>query len=145
MRTTAAALPTNTALTSPNGAPRLRRLEQRPEPEACALLDPLGRERLPECHSVEILTDTEPWLPWTAAFGPLSGFEPRLTSPRHRYVTTTCCSGGSLGLAHTARSIQALDRFQGADIPQRQITEQQLLDANVEGSHRSHRFRLPKR
>lgn len=96
IRTTDAAFPTNTSLTIINGEPRLRRLEKLPEPEGLALIDPLLSERLPERNIVAVLTDTEHWLHWPAAFGPLSGFETRLTSPRHRYVTTTFCYGCSL-------------------------------------------------
>ncbi len=132
IRTTDAAFPTNTSLTITNGEPRLRRLEKLPEPEGFALIDQLLSERLPERNIVDILTDTEHWLHWTAAFGPLSGFEARLTSPRHRYVTTTFCYGCYLGPTQTARSMQDLDRFQVAYINQRHITEQKLLDANVE-------------
>ena len=86
---------------------------------------------MPECRIVDVLTDTEHWLNWTAAFGPLSGFETRLTSPRHRYITTTFCSACYLGPTQTARSLKDLDRFQVAYVNQRHITEQKLLDANV--------------
>jgi TnpA family transposase len=144
IRTTDAAFPTNTSVTITNGEPRLRRLEKLPEPEGFALLDHLLSERLPERNIVDILTDTEHWLHWTAAFGPLSGFETRLTSPRHRYVSTTFCYGCYLGPTQTARSMHTIDRFQVAYINQRQITEQKLLDANVEVINRSNRFWRPK-
>ena len=81
IRTTDAAFPTNTALTIDDGEPVLRRLKKQPEPEGLALIDRLLSERMPECNIVDVLTDTEHWLHWTAAFGPLSGFEARLTSP----------------------------------------------------------------
>jgi Tn3 transposase DDE domain len=144
IRTTNAAFPTNTALTIQDGEPVLRRLQKQPEPEGLALIDRLLSERMPECNIVDILTDTEHWLDWTAAFGPLSGFESRLIAPRHRYVTTTFCYGCYLGPTQTARSLKDLDRFQVAYVNQRHITEQKLLDANVNVINRYNRFLLPK-
>jgi Tn3 transposase DDE domain len=61
---------------------------------------------MPECNIVDVLTDTEHWLNWTAAFGPLSGFEARLISPRLRHVTTTFCYGYYLGPTQTCRSMK---------------------------------------
>jgi TnpA family transposase len=144
IRTTDAAFPTNTSLTIKDGEPVLRRLEKLPEPEGLALIDRLLSERLPACNIVDILTDTEHWLNWTAAFGPLSGFEARLASPRQRYITTTFCYGCYLGPTQTSHSIKDLDRFQVAYVNQRHITEQTLLDAIVGVINRYNRFRLPK-
>jgi TnpA family transposase len=144
IRTTDAAFPTNTALTIQEGEPILRRLKKRPDPEGFALIDRLLSERLPERSIVDVLTDTEHWLNWTAAFGPLSGFASRLGSPRHRYVTTTFCYGCYLGPAQTARSLKEVDRFQVAYINQHHITEQKLLDVNVQVINRYNRFLLPQ-
>ena len=91
IRTTDAAFPTNAALTITDDEPVLRRLQKQPDPEGLTLIDRLLRERISECNIVDVLTDTEQWLNWTAAFGPLSGFEPRLASACQRYVTTTFC------------------------------------------------------
>jgi TnpA family transposase len=141
---TDAAFPSNTAVTLKDGEPVLRRLEKQPEPAGFALIDRLMRERMPECSIVDVLTDTEHWLHWTAAFGPLSGFEARLVSPQLRYVTTTFCYGCYLGPTQTARSLPAVDRRQVAYINQYHITEQTLLEANVGVINRYNRFLLPK-
>jgi TnpA family transposase len=142
--TTDAAFPTNTALTIQDGEPVLRRLQKQPDPEGLALIDRLLSERMPECNIVDVLTDTEHWLNWTAAFGPLSGFESRLASPCQRYVTTTFCYGCYLGPTQTARSLKDVDRFQVAYVNQYHITEQKLLEANVNVINRYNRFLLPK-
>lgn len=144
IRAADAAFPTNTSLTLKDGEPVLRRLEKVPEPEGLALVDQLLSQHLPECNIVDVLTDTEHWLNWTAAFGPLSGFESRLASPQQRYVTATFCYGCYLGPTQTARSVKTLDRFQVAYINQRHITEQNLLDANVKVINHYNRFMLPK-
>lgn len=144
IRAADAAFPENAALTIREGEPILRRLEKQPEPEGFALIDRLVGERMPECNIIDVLTDTEHWLDWTTAFGPLSGFEAKLDSPQQRYVTTTFCYGCYLGPTQTARSIEGLDRFQVAYINQRHITEQKLLDANVGVINRYNRFMLPK-
>ena len=78
IRTTDAVFPTNTALSIKTANPSCGRLEKQPEPEGFAVIDQLLSERMPECTIVDVLTDTEHWLNWTAAFGPLSGFESRL-------------------------------------------------------------------
>jgi hypothetical protein len=78
------AFPSNTAATLKDGEPVLRRLEKQPEPEGFALIDGLLSKQMPECSIVDVLTDTEHWRHWIAAFGPLSGFEARLVSPQLR-------------------------------------------------------------
>jgi TnpA family transposase len=144
IRATDAAFPTNTSLAIQDGEPVLRKLEKQPEPEGFALIDRLLSERMPECSIVDVLTDTEHWLNWTAAFGPLSALESRLISPRQRYVTTTFCYGCYLGPTQTARSVASVDRRQVAYVNQYHITEQKLLDAIVSVINRYNRFELTK-
>jgi TnpA family transposase len=134
----------HTALSIKGGEPVLRRLDKQLEPAGLAVIDQLLTERMPECTIVDILTDTEHWLNWTAACGPLSGFDSRLLAPRPRYVTTTFCYGCYLGPTQTARSLPDIDRRQVAYINQHHITEQKLLEANVRVINRYNRFRLPK-
>src|SRR5690349_6357343 len=81
----------------------IRSVEVHDQPEGFAFIDRLLSERMPACSIVDVLTDTEHWLNWTAAFGPLSGLESRLVSPRQRYITTTFCYGCYLGPTQTAR------------------------------------------
>jgi hypothetical protein len=144
IRATDAAFPTNTSLSIHDGEPVLRKLEKEPEPEGFALIDRLLSERMPECSIVDVLTDTEHWLNWTAAFGPLSGLESRLVSPRQRSITTTFCYGCYLGPTQTARSVASVDRRHVAYINQYHITEQKLLDAIVGVINRYNRFELIK-
>jgi TnpA family transposase len=144
LQATDAAFPANTALSLKDGEPSLQRLAKQPEPEGVAVIEQLLSERLPQCTIVDVLTDTEQWLNWTAVFGPLSGFESRLGSPRDRYVTTTFCYGCYLGPTQTARSLAGVDRRQVAYVNQYHITEQKLLDANVSVINRYNRFMLPK-
>jgi hypothetical protein len=66
IRTTDAAFPTNMALTMTQGEPVLRRLKRQPEPDDFALVDRLLNEAMPKCSIVDVLTDTEHWLNWTA-------------------------------------------------------------------------------
>jgi len=99
---------------------------------------------MPECSIVDVLTDTEHWLNWTSAFGPLSGLESRLISLRQRYLTTTFCYGCYLGPTQTARSVASVDRRHVSYINQYHITEQKLLDAIVSVINRYNRFELIK-
>jgi hypothetical protein len=129
-------------------APRTPRFPPTPR-SAAKTASPSGAgwrhsQRRPACPIVDVLTDTEHWLHWTTACGPLSGCESRLLAPRPRYVPTTCCYGGSLGPTHTSRSLPGIDRRQGASVNQYHITEQKLLDATVGVINRFNRFMLPK-
>ena len=144
IRATDVAFPENSCLAIKNGEPTLRNLEKQPEPDGFTEIDRLLNERMPECNIVDILTDTQHWLNWTSAFGPLSGLESRFVSPEQRYVTTTFCYGCYLGPTQTARSMKNLDRFQVAYVNQRHITEEKLLDAIVEVINRYNQFMLPK-
>jgi TnpA family transposase len=144
IRATDAAFPTNTSLSIQDGEPVLRKLEKEPDPEGFALIERLLSERMPECSIVDVLTDTEHWLNWTSAFGPLSGLESRLVSPRQRYITTTFCYGCYLGPTQTARSVASVDRRHVSYVNQYHITEQKLLDAIVGVINRYNRFELIK-
>jgi len=144
IRATDAAFPTNTCLSIQEGEPVLRKLEKQPEPEGFVFIDRLLSDRMPECSIVDVLTDTEHWLNWTSAFGPLSGLESRLVSPRQRYITTTFCYGCYLGPTQTARSVASVDRRHVAYVNQYHITEQKLLDAIVGVINRYNRFELIK-
>jgi hypothetical protein len=144
IRATDAAFPTNTSLSIQDGEPILRKLEKKPDPEGFALIDRLLSERMPECSIVDVLTDTEHWLNWTSAFGPLSGLDSRLVSPRQRYITTTFCYGCYLGPTQTARSMASVDRRHVSYVNQYHITEQKLLDAIVGVINRYNRFELIK-
>src|SRR5262245_56108097 len=118
IRTTDAMFPTHTARSITGGEPVLRRLDKQPDPAGFAVMDQLRSERRPACTSVAILTDTEHWRNWPAAFGPLSGFDARLLSPRPRDVTPTFCSGCSRAPTQTARALPGTDRRQIAYIHQ---------------------------
>jgi TnpA family transposase len=145
IRTVAVAFPANPALTSVDGAPVLRRLQKHPAPEGWAWIDRRRHARRPAGKIVAVVTDTEPWLNWTAAVGPRSGFEARLTSPRQRSVTAIFGDGWSHGPPHTARSLKGVERCPVASINQRHITAQTRLDAKVGGITRSPRVLRPKR
>jgi TnpA family transposase len=138
------AFPDNAAVTIKDGEPIIHRLEKQAEPENFGLINRLLSERLPERNLLDMLADTEHWLNWTRRFGPLSGFEARIDSPRERYVTNTFCYGRYLGPSQTARAMKDIDRRHVAYINQYHVTEQNLLDVNVEVINAYNRFKLPK-
>lgn len=144
IRTLEAGFPENESVTIKDGEPVLRRIPKRPEPENFALVDRFLGERLPERNIVDVLADTEHWLNWTANFRPLSGFDARLASPRERYVATTFCYGCYLGPTQTSRSLKDFDRRQVAYVNQYHVTDQNLLDVNVEIINAYNHFKLPK-
>ena len=80
---------------------------------------------------LEALADTEHWLGWSSGFGPLSGFETKLTNPVEYYLTTVFCYGTAIGPSATARALGNLDRRQISRIDQYHIADTDL-DAAIE-------------
>jgi hypothetical protein len=87
------------------------------------------KERLAPIGILEALAETEHWLGWTRAFGPVSGFEAKLDRPRERYLSTAFCYGCGLGPTQAARSLKGLDRRHVAFVNQRHVTETTLDEA----------------
>jgi TnpA family transposase len=139
-----ASFPANTAVRLVDGEPVLRRLTKRPTPGMLKTVERLIADRLEPVNILDILTDTENWLHWTQAFGPLSGQEARLEAARARYVTTAFCYGCNLGPTQTAQALQTLDRRQIAWIDQHHITEAKLDVAITTLINAYNRFTLPK-
>jgi TnpA family transposase len=99
-----AAYPTNTALTiDEDGTPHLKRLPAQPVPEDLPTLEALLKARLPERHLLDILKHVHYWIGYTRHFGPLSGTEPKLSSPVLRYIFTVFGYACELGPSQTAR------------------------------------------
>src|SRR5919198_3982576 len=121
--------PENEYLRIENGVPVLKRLHAKPEIDGAKRLEQLLQERTDPIGIIDALIDTEHWLNWTHHFGPLSGLEAKLDSPRERYLVTAFCYGCNLGPTQTARSIEGLDRRHIAFVNQRHVTEERLNEA----------------
>ncbi len=92
-------------------------------------LERLMKERLAPIGILDALAETEHWLGWTRAFGPVSGFEAKLDRPRERYLSAAFCYGCGLGPTQAARSLKGLDRRHVAFVNQRHVTEETLDEA----------------
>jgi len=66
-------------------------------------LEALLKARLPERHLLDILKHVHYWIGYTRHFGPLSGTEPKLSSPVLRYIFTVFGYACELGPSQTAR------------------------------------------
>ena len=139
-----ATFPQNESVSIKDGEPVIRRYQKREKPDGFATVEQLIEERLPECDILEILSDTEHWINWTKDFGPISGFDSRLSSPQPRYIGTTFCYGCNLGPTQTARSVKDLSRKGVAYVNRRHIDEEKLLNANVKVINEYNKFALPK-
>jgi TnpA family transposase len=112
--------------------PTIARLRAQAAPDNAARLERLLKTRLAPVGILDALAETEHWLSWTHAFGPVSGFEAKLASPRERYLSATFCYGCGLGPTQAARSLKGLDRRHFAFINQRHVTEEALDQAITE-------------
>ncbi|MCH8291393.1 transposase [Candidatus Poribacteria bacterium] len=139
-----ATFPQNESVSIKDGEPVIRRYQKREKPDGFATVEQLIEERLPECDILEILSDTEHWINWTKDFGPISGFDSRLSSPQPRYIGTTFCYGCNLGPTQTARSVKDLSRKGVAYVNRRHIDEEKLLNANVKVINEYNKFALSK-
>jgi hypothetical protein len=79
-------------------------------------------QRIDHVNILDVLVDTENWLGWTQAFGPLSGYVARIDDARERYVTTTFCYGCGLGPSQTSRCVPGTERRELAWVNQRYVS-----------------------
>lgn len=63
---------------------------------------------MPERNLTDVLCSIEHVTDWSRHLGPLSGSEPKLESPRERYLLTAFCYGTNMGPAQTARHTRGL-------------------------------------
>ena len=136
--------PANDALSLENGKPKLKKLRSAKGRMKSKWLARQLRERLESVPILDALADTENLLHWSQFFGPHSGYEAKLESPRERYVSTTFCYGCNLGPSQTARSLAGLDRRQLSWVNQRHVSEEALERARVHLVNAYNRFSLPK-
>lgn len=104
-----AGFPENTHLDiDAQGRPRLKRLTARDIPKRARELEAAILERMPEVNLIDIVADVAHWTGFTGRFGPLSGSDPKLDSPRQRYLFTTFAYGTNLGPAQAARHMRGV-------------------------------------
>lgn len=135
--------PSNTQVSYQNE----RLVIHKPKPRAqsgVAQLETLIEQRIKPVHILDVLADTETWLRWSSSFGPLSGYDTKLTDPTARYLMTTFCYGCNLGPSQTARALKQVDRKQLSSVDRRHITETTLQQAIVTVINAYHRFKLPR-
>ncbi len=123
------AFPDNEHVEIVGGRPVIGRLRAKAVPDGADRLERLMKERLAPIGILAALAETEHWLGWTRAFGPVSGFEAKLDRPRERYLSAAFCYGCGLGPTQAARSLKGLDRRHVAFVNQRHVTEETLDEA----------------
>ena len=123
------AFPDNEHVEIVGGRPVIGRLRAKAAPDGADRLERLMKERLAPIGILDALAETEHWLGWTRAFGPVSGFEAKLDRPRERYLSAAFCYGCGLGPTQAARSLKGLDRRHVAFVNQRHVTEETLDEA----------------
>lgn len=121
--------PQNESLSIENGEPILKRDKKKISPSKLRQTERLITSRMESVNILDALIDTDQWIHWTNSFGPLSGFDTKISDPEMRYILTTFCYGTNLGPAQTARSVLGTDRRQIAWINTRHVTEEKLDDA----------------
>ena len=123
------AFPDNEHVEIVAGKPVIGRLRAKAVPHGAERLERLMKERLAPIGILDALAETEHWLGWTRAFGPISGLEAKLDLPRERYLSAAFCYGCGLGPTQTARSLKGLDRRHVAFVNQRHVREETLNEA----------------
>lgn len=121
--------PANESLSIENGEPSLKRDKKKISPSKLRQTERLITSRMQPINILDALVDTDQWIAWTRSFGPLSGFETKISDPDMRYILTTFCYGTNLGPTQTARSVSGTDRRQIAWVNQRHVTEEKLDEA----------------
>jgi TnpA family transposase len=140
-----ATYPENTALTIDHeGTPHLKRLPAHPTPEALQTIEAVLKERMPECHLLDILKNVHHWVGYTRHFSPPSGADPKLSDAVLRYIFTVFGYASELGASQTARHTNGLISRQVL----RRINEQHITATKLEAALRDviaeyTRFELP--
>lgn len=111
-------------------------------PREIEALSNLLRERLEKINLLDMIVHVEKWLGLNGLFGPLSGFESRVSDPFLRFVLAVFCYGTNIGPTETARSVKGVTRKQVAWLNLKRTTEERLdkAIANVNNSYKKYRL-----
>jgi hypothetical protein len=69
-----------------SGEPVMKRVRAKKPTRAAKALEAAILGRMPERNLIDVLCGVESHTDWSKHFGPLSGSEPKLESPRERYL-----------------------------------------------------------
>ena len=102
----------------------------------------LLRDRLEKINLLDVIINVEKWLNLNKHFGPLSGFESRISDPVLRFVLTVFCYGTNIGPTETVRSVQGVSRKQVAWLNLKRTTEARLDKAIAKINNEYKKYRL---
>ena len=102
----------------------------------------LLRDRLDKINLLDVIINVEKWLNLNKHFGPLSGFESRISDPELRFVLTVFCYGTNIGPTETVRSVQGVSRKQVAWLNLKRTTEARLDKAIAKINSEYKKYRL---
>ncbi len=102
----------------------------------------LLRERLEKINLLEVIINVEKWLNLNKHFGPLSGFESRISDPVLRFVLTVFCYGTNIGPTETVRSVKGVSRKQVAWLNLKRTTEARLNKAIAKINSKYKKYKL---
>jgi hypothetical protein len=102
----------------------------------------LLRDRLDKINLLDVIINVEKWLNLNKHFGPLSGFESRISDPVLRFVLTVFCYGTNIGPTETVRSVQGVSRKQVAWLNLKRTTEARLDKAIAKINSEYKKYRL---
>ncbi|EDY86699.1 transposase [gamma proteobacterium HTCC5015] len=102
----------------------------------------LLRDRLEKINLLDVIINVEKWLNLNHHFGPLSGFESRISDPVLRFVLTVFCYGTNIGPTETVRSVQGVSRKQVAWLNLKRTTEARIDKAIARINNEYKKYRL---
>ncbi|UUA73609.1 Tn3 family transposase [Cellvibrio sp. QJXJ] len=118
-----------------------KRKPDQPSPEI-EEIGALLRDRLEKINVLDVIINVEKWLNLNKQFGPLSGFESRISDPVLRFVLTVFCYGTNIGPTETVRSVQGVSRKQVAWLNLKRTTEARLDKAIAKINNAYKKYRL---
>lgn len=65
------------------------------------------KSRMPERNLLDIICNTHHYTEWASVFGPISGFDTKITDPAERYILTNFAYGTRMGPTQAAKHIKA--------------------------------------
>lgn len=121
-----------------------RRSAKKRTPQAIWLAEEV-KNRMPERNLMDILCNAHHYTEWAQQFGPITGFDSKISDPIERYIVTNFAYGTPMGPTQTSKHLKAdMSAHMLSWINRRHITPSLLNKALTKLINFSHGFQLPK-
>ncbi|MCP4474307.1 MAG: Tn3 family transposase [Gammaproteobacteria bacterium] len=91
-----------------DGTPSLKKYEPKPKNENAEKLESIIKDKMPERTLLDVLSNVEHYVNWTAECGASGGQESKLDNPIEKYILTAFAIGTGLGFNQTSTHVRSV-------------------------------------